>query len=215
MSSAPRTTTPSMSLLVSPASTSAFLIASSSSARELAPTWPRRLLPVPTIAYLSRSAVFIGFSRKSASRQLGELEASLLASLPDLQPFQARQHLVPNQRHLVDIVDQDDGHAVQAGLRQPQELLGDLVVAADHGEGGAARDHALLGLAHNFRRQGLRAAGSALGDDLLGGLPVTLLANEIVIVFLRFLCRRAAEQMPARIEAALFRTGDCTDLGHV
>src|SRR5580658_4154112 len=115
MSSAPRTTTPSMSLLVSPASTSAFLIASSSSASELAPTWPRRLLPVPTIAYLSRSAVFIGFSRQSMSRQMAELGPSMLATLPDLHPFQARQHLIPNDRHLVDVVDQDDRHAVDTG----------------------------------------------------------------------------------------------------
>src|ERR1700728_3560464 len=115
MSSAPRTTTPSMSLLVSPASTSAVLIASSSSASELAPTWPRRLLPVPTIAYLSRSAVFVGFSRQSMSRQMGELGASMLASLPELQPLQARQHLIPNDRHLVDVVDEDDRYAVDAG----------------------------------------------------------------------------------------------------
>src|SRR4051794_26424588 len=58
MSSGPRQTMPSTSLLVSPASSSACFMASSSRPSALTPlTRPSLLLPVPTMAYLSRSSL--------------------------------------------------------------------------------------------------------------------------------------------------------------
>src|ERR1700759_1250602 len=103
MSSAPRTTTPSISLLVRPASTRAFLIASSSSASELAPTWPSRLLPVPTMAYLSLKATVM-------------LSLLMAPALADLQALQTRQHLVAQHRHFIHIIDEDQRHPVQSGF---------------------------------------------------------------------------------------------------
>src|SRR5579862_9738592 len=98
MSSAPRTTRLSTSLVFRPASSSAALIASSSKASEFSPTWPSRPLPVPMMAYLSRNGCI----------------AVLLVRfrLAELQPFQPVQHFA-HVWHFVDIVDQNEGHAVE------------------------------------------------------------------------------------------------------
>src|SRR6202040_1397214 len=98
-----------------------------------------------------------------------------------LQALQARQNLVAKDGHLAHVVDQDQSHPVQSGFGQPQELLGDLVVATDDRKGGAPADHALHHSAHQFWRKGLSIASSTLGNNLFGGLPVSLLSHQIVL----------------------------------
>ena len=112
-------------------------MASSRSDSEFAPTWPSRLLPVPTMAYLSLSAVML-----------------VPPSVPGLRRIfrrsKPRKDLVAKHRHFVHVIDKDQRHPVQSGFGQPQELLRDLVIAADHREGRAAADDTLHHLAHQF-----------------------------------------------------------------
>src|SRR5437764_15353795 len=50
----------------------------------------------------------------------------------DAEPLHAWQHLIADQRQIVQIVHEPDGHAVEAGIAQRLEGSGDLVGAADH-----------------------------------------------------------------------------------
>src|SRR6185295_1998635 len=72
MSSAPRQTSPSMSRVVSPASSSALLMASWRRPSELTPLkCPSLLLPVPTMAYLSRRCDINAPPSTPADRNVG------------------------------------------------------------------------------------------------------------------------------------------------
>src|ERR1700723_1053084 len=111
MSSAPRDTMPSISLILRPASSIARRIACSSSWSESCPVRPRSLVAVPTIAYLSRTA----------------------------QPlcFEPWKDLVVVPVHFVGVVRARHPDAGKADVADQRQLLGDLIRPPDAREPAA------------------------------------------------------------------------------
>src|SRR5690606_18036104 len=67
-----------------------------------------------------------------ASRPASPSPRALLALLAHAQPFEPRQHLVAEERQLLEVVDEGEADAAQAGPAQVGQHLRDAVGVSDH-----------------------------------------------------------------------------------
>src|SRR5262245_52687382 len=106
--------------------------------------------------------------------------------LADAHALEPRQHLVAEERQLLEVVDEREPDAAHAGAAQVGERLRDLVGIADHQEAAHAV-HLALTLALEFGLAHGRARDVPLPEDAVDRRPVAILDHGVAVVLLGLL----------------------------
>ncbi len=129
----------------------------------------------------------------------------MFRALAEAKALHAWEDLGAEERQFGDIIDQAEGHAIDARVMKCFECRCHGVGTADHRVGPDPTQKPLLHLDELFHRYRLLVLAQI--ENVIDGRPVAHLVHDIVVELLRLLVRLAAHHMAAGVNAGALWTG--------